>query len=270
LLSVLAAVSVLSISSANAQTCVGCEDGIMVTNQMLPTDVPIAIWTDKTTYDHNDAVTVYGRVANVSGYPVTLTVVNPMYSVVSIAQLDVAKDGSFGTTLSTAGEGWKQNGTYTVKVNYGTATKSNKAFIELTGEILNDANCGSSEISVEDKCVPYSISSGKVLGADVNNKNKSLIIRISSDEDGIFTLSPAKSVLDGMFMVLVDGQEWSDVEFDDGKVTVMFPAGTETIEVIGTFVIPEFGTIAVMILAVAIISIIAISARSRLSIMPRY
>ena len=34
-------------------------------------------------------------------------------------------------------------------------------------------------------------------------------------------------------------------------------------------VVPEFGTIAAMILAVAIISIIAVSARSRLSIMPR-
>jgi predicted secreted protein with PEFG-CTERM motif len=33
--------------------------------------------------------------------------------------------------------------------------------------------------------------------------------------------------------------------------------------------IPEFGTIAATILAVAIISIIAVSARSRLSIMPR-
>jgi predicted secreted protein with PEFG-CTERM motif len=50
----------------------------------------------------------------------------------------------------------------------------------------------------------------------------------------------------------------------------MFPAGAEKIEVVGTFVVPEFGTIAVMILAVAIISIIAVSAKSRLSIMPRY
>ncbi|MFL2905870.1 MAG: PEFG-CTERM sorting domain-containing protein [Nitrosopumilus sp.] len=46
--------------------------------------------------------------------------------------------------------------------------------------------------------------------------------------------------------------------------------GTEQIEIIGTFVIPEFGTIAAMILAVAIISIVAISAKSRLSIVPRY
>ena len=40
-------------------------------------------------------------------------------------------------------------------------------------------------------------------------------------------------------------------------------------EIIYFNVVPEFGTIAAMILAVAIISIIAVSARSRLSIMPR-
>ncbi|MGQ0376030.1 MAG: PEFG-CTERM sorting domain-containing protein, partial [Nitrososphaerota archaeon] len=34
--------------------------------------------------------------------------------------------------------------------------------------------------------------------------------------------------------------------------------------------VPEFGTIAVMILAVAIISIIAVSARSRLNVLPKY
>ncbi|MGB1691090.1 MAG: PEFG-CTERM sorting domain-containing protein, partial [Nitrosopumilus sp.] len=51
---------------------------------------------------------------------------------------------------------------------------------------------------------------------------------------------------------------------------VPFGAETEQIEIIGTFVIPEFGTIAAMILAVAIISIVAISAKSRLSIVPRY
>ena len=71
-------------------------------------------------------------------------------------------------------------------------------------------------------------------------------------------------------MVLVDGEEWDDVEINDNKVTVMFPAGAEEVEIIGTFVVPEFGTIAAMILAVGMISIIAISAKSRLSIIPRY
>jgi predicted secreted protein with PEFG-CTERM motif len=35
-------------------------------------------------------------------------------------------------------------------------------------------------------------------------------------------------------------------------------------------VIPEFGAIAALILAVAIISIIAVSAKTRLSIMPKF
>ncbi len=72
--------------------------------------------------------------------------------------------------------------------------------------------------------------------------------------------------------VIVDGEE---VDFDETKtstdrtVTIAFPANTEEIEIIDSFVVPEFGTIAVMILAVAIVSMVAISAKSRLSIIPR-
>ena len=109
-----------------------------------------------------------------------------------------------------------------------------------------------------------------VTGATINTDDNSIVIDISADDDGTLIVSPSKTVQDGIFMVLVDGEEWDDVEIVANKVTVMFPAGTEQIEIIGTFVIPEFGTIAAMILAVAIISIIAVSARSRLSIMPRY
>ena len=65
-------------------------------------------------------------------------------------------------------------------------------------------------------------------------------------------------------------EEFDDVKININTVTIMFSAEVEQIEIIGTFVIPEFGTIAVMILAVAIISIIVVSAKSRLSIMPRY
>jgi predicted secreted protein with PEFG-CTERM motif len=50
----------------------------------------------------------------------------------------------------------------------------------------------------------------------------------------------------------------------------MFPEGAEEIEIIGTFVIPEFGAIAALILAVAIISIIAVSAKTRLNVFPKY
>ena len=274
LLAVLTAVGTLTMSSAYAQACVGCEEtdaGRKAANQMLLMDIPISVWTDRTTYDHNDKITVHGKVANISGNPVTLTVASPLNSVVTIAQIDVNNDGSFETTLNTEGGLWKHDGTYTIKVNYG-ASQNNKALVELTGETsASSDNCSSSELYLKgDYCVPYSISSGMVTGASINNNDNSIIVRISADQEGILTLTPDESILNGIFMVLVDGQEWDDVEISGNQVTVMFPAGTEKIEVIGTFVIPEFGTIAVMILAVAIISIIAVSAKSRLSIMPRY
>ncbi len=274
LLAVLTAVGTLTMSSAYAQACVGCEEtdaGRKAANQMLLMDIPISVWTDRTTYDHNDKITVHGKVANISGNPVILTVASPLNSVVTIAQIDVNNDGSFETTLNTEGGLWKHDGTYTIKVNYG-ASQNNKALVELTGETsASSDNCSSSELYLKGNyCVPYSISSGMVTGASINNNDNSIIVRISADQEGTLTLTPDESILNGIFMVLVDGQEWDDVEISGNQVTVMFPAGTEKIEVIGTFVIPEFGTIAVMILAVAIISIIAVSAKSRLSIMPRY
>jgi predicted secreted protein with PEFG-CTERM motif len=63
---------------------------------------------------------------------------------------------------------------------------------------------------------------------------------------------------DGFYTVTVQ-------QFEDPKYT----ASTQ-VDIKDGVVVPEFGAIAAMILAVAIISIIAISAKSRLSIMPRY
>ena len=130
--------------------------------------------------------------------------------------------------------------------------------------------CGSSEVNVGGNCTSYDISGGHVISATVNTNDNSFIINIDADDDGTLTISPSTSTQKGIFMVLVDGEESDDAEINGNTVIVPFNAGTEEIEIIGTFVIPEFGTIAAMILAVAIISIIAISSKSRLSIVPRY
>jgi len=264
------------------QACVGCtmEDARESANQDLLNSIPVSVWTDKTDYGHNDMIMVEGYVANVSGFPITVTVVSPLNSLVTIDQLIVANDGSFKTTINTAGAMWKYDGTYTIKVNYGSPEKSNKVKVELTGGVAYTPNystqtikpkqCGANELSASGQCIPYSISGGMVTGVTLNTDDNTIVISINAEDDGILTINPSKTVADGIFMVLVDGEEWDDVEIVNNKVTIMFPAGAEQIEVIGTYVIPEFGTIAAMILAVAIISIIAISAKSRLSIIPRY
>jgi predicted secreted protein with PEFG-CTERM motif len=260
--------------------CVGCsmEDARVTANEMLLKDLPVSVWTDKTDYNHSEMIMIKGQVANVaSGFPITITVVSPLNSIVTVDQISVADDGSFETTLNTAGGMWKYDGTYTIKVNYGSAEKSNSAKVELTGGVAYTTNystpdeqCGANDISASGHCIPFSISGGMVTSATLNTDDNSIIININAEDDGTLTVTPSKTVQDGIFMVLVDGEEWDDVDIVANEVTIMFPAGAEQIEIIGTFVIPEFGTITAMILAVAIISIIAISAKSRLSIMPRY
>ena len=284
LLTVLTAVGAITMSSAYADQQAFVKDVLtdvrITANEELLKDMPISVWTDKTNYEHNDTIMVTGQVANVaSGFPVTVTVVSPLNSIVTIDQLTVADDSTFETTLNTAGAMWKYDGTYTIKVNYGSAEKSNSAKVELTGGVAYtptystptvNKQCSANEITASGQCVPFSISGGMVTSATLNTNDNSIIININANDDGILTVTPSKTVQDGIFMVLVDGEEWDDVEIVANKVTIMFPAGAEQIEVIGTFVVPEFGTIAAMILAVAIVSIIAISAKSRLSIMPRY
>jgi predicted secreted protein with PEFG-CTERM motif len=277
-------VGALSISQAygiGELACPDCgdEDSRALAMKAALKGVPVTVWTDSSTYDHESTIMVSGHVANVkTGVPVTLMVTSPTNNIVTIQQLNVNSDGSFDTTLNTAGSLWKYDGTYVIRAQYGNQETNNKVLVELTGGITAkpttpttpSVTCRSSELAVGGTCVPYTISGATVTGADVNTGDNSMIVRIDSMDDGILTLNPATETIRGVFMVLVDGQEWDDVSIDGQKVTVEFPAGTEEIEVIGTFVVPEFGTIAALILVVAIISIVAVSTRSRLSIMPKF
>ena len=198
-------------------------------------------------------------------------------------------DKKFSTEIAAGGSMMKIEGTYTVTVQYGD-NKNNSATTSFEfGGVMEDqtmeeeSNVTVTTVSVQGSTdlIGYVITGGKLLGIMPDVDANSLIIRIEATDDGSLTLTIPRSVLDALFengedddfFVLIDGEE---VDFDetttstDRTLTIAFPAGAEEIEIIGTFVVPEFGTIAAMILAVAIISIIAISAKSRLSIIPRY
>jgi predicted secreted protein with PEFG-CTERM motif len=141
-------------------------------------------------------------------------------------------------------------------------------------ELVDDVMTPLSEV---EELVSYTITGATVQSIIPNVDSNSLIISLDATDDGMITLTLPREVIDSKssdngddsFFILLDGEE---VLFDetinesDRIITLSFAAGSEQIEIIGTFVIPEFGTIAAMILAVAIISIIAISAKSRLSI----
>ena len=239
-------------------------------------DIPITVWTDSAVYDHNSVIVVDGKVANLkSGIPVTLIVSSPSNNIVKIAQVNVDDQKTFSARLNTSGDLWKYDGTYTIRVQYGGEEVNNRVLVELTGGAVivqptPQVTCGASEFAIAEQCVPFSITGGAVTGADVDTKSKSITIRINADNDGEITINPSTEVISGIHIVLIDGEEANDVIIDGNSVTVIFPAGAEMIEIFGTSVIPEFGTVAVLVLAVAIVSIIAVTTRSRVGIMPRY
>jgi predicted secreted protein with PEFG-CTERM motif len=157
-----------------------------------------------------------------------------------------------------------------------------EVIVEELEVIPTDSIITGTTITIQDSTdlVSYQIVNGKLINVIPDMDAISLLIYIESTDDGSITLTIPRSVLDSTinnvddeFFVLVDGEE---VDFEevttstDRTLTINFLAGSEEIEIIGTFVIPEFGTIAAMILAVAIISIIAISSKSRLGMLSRY
>ena len=154
--------------------------------------------------------------------------------------------------------------------------------IVMEDSVIVDSIVTATTLTIQDSTdlILYEITNAEITNVIPDLENVSLLINIKTTDDGSITLTIPKSVLDakitdgdGEFYVLVDNEEVYFEEITtstDRTLTIEFLAGSEQIEIIGTFVIPEFGTIAAMILAVAIISIITISAKSRLSIPSRY
>lgn len=252
----------------------------------------ITVATDKDSYNDGDIITITGTVRErLSGYPVSLQIIAANGNVVRVEQLDVSEDNTYLIEVAAGGTLWRSAGTYTVKVLYGSETRTAETTFEFGGSTGGPTPSGKS-IAVEgtDFSVSYSIRGGKVLSIMPSIPDKSLIIQIETTGDCRSMiceltvtlprgLIDARLGADGMsgeddvFFVLVDGAE---VFFDetttstDRTLTIPFEDGSTEIEIIGTFVIPEFGALAAIILAAAIVSIIVVTARSRLSILPKY
>jgi predicted secreted protein with PEFG-CTERM motif len=122
--------------------------------------------------------------------------------------------------------------------------------------------------------VNYGITGATIDDISINPQDTSLIVSLASSNDGNLTMTMPRSLIDAkastgddQFFVLVDG---ADTDFTESKtnadrtITVSFPQDTRQIEVIGTQVVPEFGGLSFVVLMIAIVSIVAVSAKTRL------
>jgi len=116
-------------------------------------------------------------------------------------------------------------------------------------------------------------TSGVIHHIGANSDDDTLLVHLfGADDDGELKITLNSDIItpfdDGSYFVLINSEE---VEFEQmgNTLHIDYVAGTEKIEIVGSHVVPEFGTIAMIVLAVAIISIIAITAKTKTSLIPK-
>jgi predicted secreted protein with PEFG-CTERM motif len=143
---------------------------------------------------------------------------------------------------------------------------------EMGGMEHSDEHAASGVEDISDQFVA-TVTSGVIHHIGANSDDDTLLVHLfGADDDGELKITLNEDIItpfdDGSYFVLINSEE---VEFEQMGRTlhIDYEAGTERIEIVGSHVVPEFGTIAMIVLAVAIISIIAITAKTKTALIPK-
>jgi len=248
----------------------------------------ITLTSDNTAYEEGDVITITGTIEKVIlGMPVSLQIFFEK-SLIQVSQVNVSQDGKFSDTFTAAGPQWQNEGNVIIKANYGgeTSTELNVQFFKnTTGEFTSNYEVKIPDAGTFD--VKYTMKGGIISSMELNQKDLSLDINIETNSDGYLSINIPRNSIDSItsdgqdieFIILIYEEnsqipvqtDFKSVESNDEYRSMEIPVknGDWKIEIVGTHVVPEFGAIATIILAVAIVSIIAVSAKSRISFMTR-
>ena len=143
---------------------------------------------------------------------------------------------------------------------------------EMEGMEHSDEHVASGVEDISDKFTATT-TSGVIHHIGANSDDDTLVVHLfGADDDGELKITLNRDIItpfdDDSYFVLINSEE---VEFEQmgNTLHIDYVAGTEKIEIVGSHVVPEFGTIAMIILAVAIVSIIAITAKTKISLIPK-
>jgi predicted secreted protein with PEFG-CTERM motif len=242
------------------------------------TSSELTVKTDKTEYENGSTVRVSGTVSSdslVEGQRIFIIVNKPDGSPYRTDQIQVSSSGTFTYDFPIGGE-LAPAGEYEVQVTYGD--EETTAEFELVGSGGTSYN-----LKVGDGTYPieYEITSGNVKSMFVRTLDNTLVISIDAEEDGQIVVVLPREVIDSV-------EEGSDKSYvvatadleagvgnenvviresgttDDARTVVIdYEAGTDLIEISGTQVVPEFGPVSAIVLAVAIVGIIVATARTQ-------
>jgi len=116
--------------------------------------------------------------------------------------------------------------------------------------------------------IDYKISDGYVDDIDENQSTNSLIFTLfDPGDDGVLSIKLSDEIMtpfeDGSFIVLIDDIE-STYVIDDDTMNITFNSNNNTIEIFGTYVIPEFHEIAPLVLTTSFIGLIVLKKYKKL------
>ena len=259
-----------------------------ITSEVSAVGFTITMETDNTVYDHASVITVTGNVEPVdpNNSDVTIIIERAVPSgIAGIAQVSVNSDGDFSTTINTATGSMKYDTTYLIKAQYVDAETTVSIELTAADETYSSESVTATTVTPETETSLSELVGGGPIEYDLtcsatsptfwpNADDSTLEIHMEATHDGILTITLHEEVIkpfgDGTFFVFVNGEEVQDFVQDGNTLIIPCKAGDEKIEIVGSWAVPEFGTIAAMILVVAIVAIIAVSAKTKLSLVPKY
>ena len=246
---------------------------------------PISLSTSSDIYYSGDYVVIFGNVNTIfENMPITIQIYHES-NLVDVAQVPVAQDGTFVKSFNAVGQQWIAEGTYKIRVQY-TSTQIAETTFEFFSQMIDTSsavfpvqipNSGTFDIG-------YTIRGGEVTEINMSLDRYSLLVETTMNSNGNLILKLPKESFDAQsdgkdntFIVLISKEnnepedfvqvEYEEIATGDNYRTIRIPLEEDDkwIEVIGTYVIPEFGSIVIIILVVTVSSTIIIS-KSRFSV----
>jgi len=244
------------------------------------TSETITVELNKEKYTQGDTIVVFGQVKKMIGglSDISMQIYHDG-NLVFVAQPKLATDGTYAESILASGNLWQTNGTYLVRVYYTEEIIGETSFeFQNTEQTLDPSSTLSVKIpnATEVFDVGYAITTGKVTDIQIDKDNYSIVVDFNIDTAGELVLSLPRESFDAKtsegnddtFIILITNESGDtfETEYDEMKtnsesrtIKISFVEGDYRIQIIGTYVIPEFGTIAIMILLVSIISVIILS-----------
>ena len=228
----------------------------------------ISVQTDDANYNEGDTILISGTVTTIIGEtPVTLQLFKDG-NMVQVAQFTVAQDGNFSHTIIAEGPQWKNPGEYIVKVVYGEANISETSFNFVTANKLIQTS-DNYEVDAGDSGtfdIRYSIRGATLDNITINSEILGLDVAITPMDEGTLILDLPRKFIDAEkqngkdeeFIIIIDDVEVKHEEsssFSEIRtLSIDFQKNDSKIQIIGTHVIPEFGTIVMIILTIGILA----------------